>query len=187
MSSDSLPAFPKKLFYKIAEVTKITGIDAYVLRYWESKFPMLAPEKDSAGQRRYRQQDVEMVFRIKELLYKEKYTIAGAVEKLEEEISPKGKRAAKTRRAAAAESYPAAPALFEAEAAEGEMESGAPECGEGAGEPLAAEAPEPGALPSASSSAPAALPPEFHKRLARARGVVRELLQDLRDWGGGAS
>ncbi|MGB8507855.1 MAG: MerR family transcriptional regulator [Pyrinomonadaceae bacterium] len=73
---------PEKLFFKIGEVCDITGVQAHVLRYWESEFPMLAPQKNRAGQRTYRKRDVEMVLRIKELLYEDQYTIAGAKKKL---------------------------------------------------------------------------------------------------------
>ncbi|CDM66748.1 MerR family transcriptional regulator [Pyrinomonas methylaliphatogenes] len=77
---------PEKLFFKIGEVCAITGVQAHVLRYWESEFPMLAPQKNRAGQRTYRKRDVEMVLRIKELLYEEQYTIAGAKKKLANEL-----------------------------------------------------------------------------------------------------
>src|SRR3712207_5857623 len=77
---------PEKLFFKIGEVCDITEVQAHVLRYWESEFPMLAPQKNRAGQRTYRKRDVEMVLRIKELLYEDQYTIAGAKKKLASEI-----------------------------------------------------------------------------------------------------
>lgn len=77
--------YPKKLFYRIQEVANIVGVEPYVLRYWETKFPMLAPEKDGSDQRRYRQKDIEVLLKIRHLLYEEKYTIAGAVEKLKDE------------------------------------------------------------------------------------------------------
>ena len=77
---------PEKLFFKIGEVCDITGIQAHVLRYWESEFPMLAPQKNRAGQRTYRKRDVEMVLRIKDLLYEDQYTIAGAKKKLQNEL-----------------------------------------------------------------------------------------------------
>ena len=75
-------AIPEKLFFKIGEVCELTGVQAHVLRYWESEFPMLAPQKNRAGQRTYRKRDVEMALRIKELLYEDQYTIAGAKKKL---------------------------------------------------------------------------------------------------------
>jgi DNA-binding transcriptional MerR regulator len=79
-------SIPEKLFFKIGEVCDITGIQAHVLRYWESEFPTLAPQKNRAGQRTYRKRDVEMVLRIKELLYEDQYTIAGAKKRLTNEI-----------------------------------------------------------------------------------------------------
>src|SRR5215831_5992057 len=77
---------PEKLFFKIGEVAEIVGEEQHVLRYWESEFPMLAPQKNRAGQRTYRRKDVEMAVRIKELLYDEQYTIAGAKKKLATEL-----------------------------------------------------------------------------------------------------
>src|SRR5437660_11462910 len=79
-------SIPEKLFFKIGEVCDITGVQAHVLRYWESEFPMLAPQKNRAGQRTYRRRDVEMVLRIKELLYEDQYTIAGAKKRLTNEL-----------------------------------------------------------------------------------------------------
>lgn len=83
MQSDSIP---DKLFYSISEASCLTGIEPYVLRYWESEFDLLRPEKNEGGQRRYRKKDVEMVLRIKGLLYEEGYTIAGAKKILSQEI-----------------------------------------------------------------------------------------------------
>jgi DNA-binding transcriptional MerR regulator len=80
--SASAAAIPEKLFFKIGEVCEIAGVQAHVLRYWETEFPMLQPQKNRAGQRTYRRRDVEMALRIKELLYDEQYTIAGAKKKL---------------------------------------------------------------------------------------------------------
>ncbi len=77
---------PEKLFFKIGEVCELAGVQAHVLRYWESEFPMLAPQKNRAGQRVYRRRDVEMALRIKELLYEDQYTIAGAKKRLAYEI-----------------------------------------------------------------------------------------------------
>src|SRR5688572_4433380 len=78
-------AIPEKLFFKIGEVCELAGVQAHVLRYWESEFPMLAPQKNRAGQRVYRKRDVEMALRIKELLYEDQYTIAGAKKRLTSE------------------------------------------------------------------------------------------------------
>jgi DNA-binding transcriptional MerR regulator len=86
MVNSAAVVIPEKLFFKIGEVCEIAGVQAHVLRYWESEFPMLAPQKNRAGQRTYRKRDVEMALRIKELLYEEQYTIAGAKKKLQSEI-----------------------------------------------------------------------------------------------------
>ena len=84
-------AIPEKLFFKIGEVCELAGVQAHVLRYWESEFPMLAPQKNRAGQRVYRKRDVEMALRIKELLYDDQYTIAGAKKRLTNELRGGGK------------------------------------------------------------------------------------------------
>jgi DNA-binding transcriptional MerR regulator len=84
--SQTLTAIPEKLFFKIGEVCDIAGVQAHVLRYWETEFPMLQPQKNRAGQRTYRRRDVEMALRIKQLLYDEQYTIAGAKKKLAGEL-----------------------------------------------------------------------------------------------------
>ena len=78
-------AIPDKLFFKIGEVCEIVGVQAHVLRYWETEFPMLQPQKNRAGQRTYRRKDVEMALRIKALLYDERFTIAGAKRRLQTE------------------------------------------------------------------------------------------------------
>jgi len=77
----------KRLYYKIGEACKALGIQPYVLRYWETEFPALAPSKSRSGQRVYSQKELEIIRRIKELLYDEGYTIAGAKKKLETELS----------------------------------------------------------------------------------------------------
>ena len=89
--SQASPAIPQKLFFKIGEVCELAGVQAHVLRYWETEFPMLAPQKNRAGQRTYRRKDVEMALRIKELLYNEQYTIAGAKKKLASELRSPGR------------------------------------------------------------------------------------------------
>ncbi len=68
----------KKLYYSISEVSEITGLKAYVLRYWETEFSQLNPPKNRAGNRTYRQKDIEVILKIKDLLYQKKYTIDGA-------------------------------------------------------------------------------------------------------------
>src|SRR5438093_11771419 len=98
---------PEKPFYKIGEVCSLTGTQPYVLRFWESEFPSLAPRKNRSGQRVYRQRDIDLIQRIKTLLYEEEYTIAGARKVLESEIgdqeddedSARGKETAASSRA----------------------------------------------------------------------------------------
>ena len=84
--SQSAVAIPEKLFFKIGEVCELAGVQAHVLRYWESEFSMLAPQKNRAGQRVYRKRDVEMALRIRELLYEDQYTIAGAKKRLANDL-----------------------------------------------------------------------------------------------------
>jgi DNA-binding transcriptional MerR regulator len=74
--------FPDKLFYKIGEVSKIVGVEPYVLRYWETEFPFLKPRKNKSGQRVYIKKDVELLIAIKKLLYQERYTIEGVRKRL---------------------------------------------------------------------------------------------------------
>lgn len=74
----------EKNLYRIGEVSRLTVLKPFVLRYWETEFPMLQPVKSSSGHRLYRQQDVDMVLRIKRLLYDEGFTIAGARRHLQE-------------------------------------------------------------------------------------------------------
>jgi DNA-binding transcriptional MerR regulator len=115
-------AIPEKLFFKIGEVCDLTGVQAHVLRYWESEFPMLAPQKNRAGQRTYRKRDVEMALRIKELLYDDQYTIAGAKKKLASELRGASKLKVVTPEMSAQVSnqpvvvQPAPPATFSADA-----------------------------------------------------------------------
>ena len=76
---------PEKLYFRIGEVARLCRLPAYVLRFWETEFPQLKPVKSSTGQRMYRRRDVESVVRIKQLLYDEGYTIAGARQHLRDE------------------------------------------------------------------------------------------------------
>ena len=77
---------PDKLFYKIGEVSKISGVESYVLRYWETEFPFLKPRKNKSGQRVYVKKDLELILQVKKLLYQERYTIEGVRKKLGEGI-----------------------------------------------------------------------------------------------------
>jgi DNA-binding transcriptional MerR regulator len=73
---------PSKLFYRIGEVSRITGLEPYVLRYWETEFAHLRPEKRKSGQRLYTKKDLDNILQVKKLLYQSGYTIAGARKKL---------------------------------------------------------------------------------------------------------
>ena len=77
-SSLSAASIPDKLYFRIGDVAKLCGVEAYVLRFWETEFPQLKPNKSGTGQRLYRRRDVELALRVKKLLYSDGYTIAGA-------------------------------------------------------------------------------------------------------------
>jgi DNA-binding transcriptional MerR regulator len=81
-SPQTLTLFPEKLFYKIGEVSRIVGIEPFVLRYWESEFPFLSPRKSKSGQRLYTRKEIDLVLQIQELLYVERYTIDGVRKKM---------------------------------------------------------------------------------------------------------
>ena len=75
-------SIPEKLYFKIGEISQITGVEPYVLRYWESEFKIVTPVRTHSKQRLYRRRDLELILEIKKLLYDEKFTIAGAKKKL---------------------------------------------------------------------------------------------------------
>lgn len=88
------PEIPDKLYFKIGEVSELLGVEPYVLRYWESEFPVLSPKKSGTGHRLYRRKDVELLLRIKHLLYEKRFTIEGARQTLQSEArAPKPVRA----------------------------------------------------------------------------------------------
>jgi len=87
------PQIPNKLYFKIGEVSSLLAVEPYVLRFWETEFPKLAPRKTDKGQRMYRRKDVELLLQIKHLLYDKKYTIEGARQFLQHE----GKAGSKPR------------------------------------------------------------------------------------------
>jgi|KBSMisStandDraft_5_1062788.scaffolds.fasta_scaffold547110_2 DNA-binding transcriptional MerR regulator len=76
--SAAAPEIPNKLYFKIGEVSSLLTVEPYVLRFWETEFPKLAPKKTDKGQRMYRRKDVELLLQIKHLLYERKFTIEGA-------------------------------------------------------------------------------------------------------------
>jgi DNA-binding transcriptional MerR regulator len=77
------PEIPDKLYFKIGEVSELLGVETYVLRYWETEFPALSPKKSGTGHRLYRRKDVELLLRIKHLLYEKRFTIEGARQSLQ--------------------------------------------------------------------------------------------------------
>ena len=76
----------KKLYYSIGEVSEITNLKQYVLRYWESEFSQLKPSKNSAGNRNYRKSDIDLINEIKDLLYNRRFTIKGAKQYLKDKV-----------------------------------------------------------------------------------------------------
>lgn len=81
---------PDKLYFRIGEVSDIVGVKPYVLRYWESEFPDVRPTKSKSGQRLYKRRDVELLLRIRELLYQERFTINGARKRLKDSTRSSG-------------------------------------------------------------------------------------------------
>ena len=106
-AADPMAGIPDKLFFRIGEVSQLVGVKEYVLRYWESEFPGLSPRKSSSGQRMFRRKDVELLLRIKHLLYDQKFTIEGARKALQEKTKPAVTR--ETKRAAQTELFGANP------------------------------------------------------------------------------
>jgi DNA-binding transcriptional MerR regulator len=81
----ALPEIPDKLYYRIGEVARLCVVETYVLRFWETEFPQLKPNKSGAGQRLYRRREVDLARRIRHLLYEEGYTIPGARQAIQTE------------------------------------------------------------------------------------------------------
>ena len=86
------PAIPDRLYFKIGDVAELCGVETYVLRFWESQFPQLKPNKSGTGQRLYRRRDVEMALEVKRLVHAEGYTIAGARTVLEQSLRRNGSK-----------------------------------------------------------------------------------------------
>ncbi|HSK76508.1 MAG TPA: MerR family transcriptional regulator [Thermoanaerobaculia bacterium] len=150
----------KRLYYKIGEACKTLGIQPYVLRYWETEFPALAPSKSRSGQRVYSEKELEIIRRIKELLYDEGYTIAGAKKKLEVELTS----------GTLGEVAEAETAAEETEA----PEDGAPEA------PPVREEPPP--LPLfAEASAGEALDTDAAERIQKLRSGIGKALEEARE------
>lgn len=85
---------PEKLYFRIGEVARLLDVETYVLRFWETEFPQLKPSKSSTGQRMYRRREVELAVRVKDLLYNQGFTIAGARQHLKAEAKPAAKQTA---------------------------------------------------------------------------------------------
>jgi DNA-binding transcriptional MerR regulator len=155
----------KRLYYKIGEACKALGIQPYVLRYWETEFPALSPSKSRSGQRVYSEKELEVIRRIKQLLYDEGYTIAGAKKKLEGELAagtlgdPAGSPT--TSPAPPPHTPPPPPVVFQAPAggrargpaAESERVGGGPAAGAASGGPAT------NAVPGAARTVPLPLAP----------------------------
>jgi DNA-binding transcriptional MerR regulator len=94
------PTIPDKLYFKIGEVARLVGVQPYVLRYWESEFPLVRPNKTRSRHRLYRRRDVETLLEIKRLLHSERFTIEGARKRLKE-MGRVGKRGPRPARVAA--------------------------------------------------------------------------------------
>jgi DNA-binding transcriptional MerR regulator len=155
----------KKLYYKIGEACKELDIQPYVLRYWETEFQALSPSKSKSGQRVYSADDLGLIRRIKELLYKEGYTIAGAKKKLESEVVSK-------------------PVAVDDPADERSEPEEAPQ--ESASEveqpdPKAAAAPKPVNKKTARTSPPADSSATDKKTVARLQKGIRSALQEAKD------
>lgn len=102
-SAEQLPA---KLYFRIGEVSQLTGLKAHVLRYWETEFPSIAPKKMGSNHRMYRRKDVELILEIKHLLYEKRYTIEGARKHLESKPKPMSGKPARAAQVKAAPVMP---------------------------------------------------------------------------------
>lgn len=109
LTADQQPDIPDKLYFRIGDVSRLADLKPYVLRYWESEFPALAPKKSGTNQRLYRRKDVELVLEIKSLLYEKRYTIEGAKKYFLGKV--KKPAAAPRKRAAQGDLFQSAPTL----------------------------------------------------------------------------
>jgi DNA-binding transcriptional MerR regulator len=126
----------KKLYYKIGEACKLLDIQPYVLRYWETEFSSLSPSKSKSGQRTYTEEDLKVIGRIKELLYEEGFTIAGAKKRLEGELAGDGLKPLRTLDLSGKAQKAKKPAAEPKKAAKAEEK---PEVAEAAGGEVSAE------------------------------------------------
>jgi DNA-binding transcriptional MerR regulator len=86
MSQTETPEIPDRLYFRIGDVSQLVGVEPYVLRFWETEFPMLQPKKSRTGHREYKRKDVELLLEIKRLLYDEGFTIPGARKAIRERV-----------------------------------------------------------------------------------------------------
>jgi DNA-binding transcriptional MerR regulator len=105
-------SIPQKLYFRIGEVSRLVGVKPYVLRYWESEFSGLAPNKSGSGHRFYRRKDVELLLQIKQLLYEKRFTIEGARRHLESQAKTGRRDRAPAGEARSHPAPPAQPELF---------------------------------------------------------------------------
>jgi len=167
----------KRLYYKIGEACKALGIQPYVLRYWETEFPALAPSKSRSGQRVYSQKELEIIRRIKELLYDEGYTIAGAKKKLETELA-NGSLGEGDDESAVVQAGPDE----EPEAPEGPVASPAtPAPRRTRPQAVKPVVTTPAVVPEASAEAPESPASDAEERLLNLRSAVAKALSEARD------
>ena len=157
----------KRLYYKIGEACKALGIQPYVLRYWETEFPALAPSKSRSGQRVYSEKELEIIRRIKELLYDEGYTIAGAKKKLETELASGSLDEPLDEAPETAEGAPSPATSAPAPAARARARKAAPEPPEDPG-----PAPEPSELDTDAAERIQTLRSGIEKALREAREIL---------------
>ena len=94
MPDAETPQIPDRLYFRIGDVSQLVGVEPYVLRFWETEFPMLQPKKGKAGHREYKRKDVELLLEIKRLLYDEGFTISGARRALQQKTRSRRKKPA---------------------------------------------------------------------------------------------
>jgi DNA-binding transcriptional MerR regulator len=110
--TEELPQIPERMFFRVGEASRLVGVPPYVLRFWETEFPALAPKKSGRGHRLYRRKDLELFLQIKHLLYEKRFTIEGARQSLKSQRKKPGHKDA--GRGSQKDLFGAAPAGIEA-------------------------------------------------------------------------
>jgi len=95
---ESATQIPDKMYFRVGEVSRLIGVEPYVLRFWETEFPALSPKKSGRGHRLYRRKDVELFLEIKHLLYEKRFTIEGARKSLKSKVKQPARKTAKPAR-----------------------------------------------------------------------------------------